>query len=228
MKKKPLLDFLRNYICLLKISILTSKANYARGLFFYSILSVFVISLFLLATLFYVTNEDALLYQDLMKKHYMSSNRSSFLNTKQKRSVVHKEIWLTKENSRHKIDIESPYSEIVIVNQAHTSTIQEKLKNANLVIQEKLYFNLDKPMQEIRHLSAEEATFSYQDRLFIASNVALSSFSCPGHSLPKKLNSEFLTMKGQASKVYFNVDQTTFDLNAKDLKANFFPTKDAL
>lgn len=189
-------------------------------------LLLFGLGIFLLVDLFYVTKEDQLQYQALLKKAYMPATNRSFLNVKQERIGVHKEIWLSKSSGRHEIHVESPYSEIIIVNQDMHATIQEKLKSAHFVMQDKLYFEQGKPIQDVRRIFAESANFSYQDRLFIGENVSLSTFSCEGHRLPKKLSQESLTMKGKASKIYFNVNDEAFNFNAKNLKANFYPKSD--
>jgi hypothetical protein len=78
-----------------------------------------------------------------------------------------------------------------------------------------------KPMQVIRYLQADEATYYYKTDEFVAQQVALSRFAVPGHQLVELHEGKPL-MNGVAEKVEFSLAGKDLNFKAYQLKATFF------
>ena len=62
------------------------------------------------------------------------------------------------------------------------------------------------PMQRIRYLEAEEATYSYKTSRLLADRVKIYRYILPGHVLPNSLSGEIPQLKGYAKAVEFSMD----------------------
>lgn len=79
-----------------------------------------------------------------------------------------------------------------------------------------------KPVQVIRFLEANEASYFYQSDLFKASNVAITRFIAPGHKLQDSWKEKELLMKGIADSVDFSLNGKDLNFKAMKLKATLF------
>lgn len=99
------------------------------------------------------------------------------------------------------------------------------LKNANPALTES-FVDLEatslKPMQVVRFLEADEASYFYQSDLFKASNVMITRFVAPGHELQKTWKEKQLLMKGIADSVDFSLNGKDLNFKATKLKATMF------
>lgn len=78
------------------------------------------------------------------------------------------------------------------------------------------------PMQLIRYLEAESATYYYKDDLCTAREVSFSRYAAPGHQIGKDLQLEKLLMKGIADKIEFSLSGAHLNFKAHGMQASFF------
>ncbi len=81
-----------------------------------------------------------------------------------------------------------------------------------------------KPMQLIRLMKAETASYYYKTELFLADKVAISRYAILGHELPNSLKNEKLLMKGTAAQVHFFLNGKDLNFQASQLKASLYGT----
>ncbi len=81
-----------------------------------------------------------------------------------------------------------------------------------------------KPMQIMRYMEADTASYFYRTDRFVADNVQITRYLIPGHLLATSFDKAKVLMKGVASTVEFSLDgQVNF--KASKLKANFFTNR---
>jgi hypothetical protein len=78
-----------------------------------------------------------------------------------------------------------------------------------------------KPMQNLRRIDADTATFNYKDNLFIANDVLLSRYIADSHHLDPDLSREETSMVGEAESISLSVTKTPVQFKAEKLKAVF-------
>lgn len=99
------------------------------------------------------------------------------------------------------------------------------LKNANPENDESFVaFDLAqaKPMQIIRFMEADKASYFYQFDLFKASDVTITRFVAPGHQLQESWKDKKIMMKGVADSVHFSLNGKDLNFKATKLKATMF------
>lgn len=78
-----------------------------------------------------------------------------------------------------------------------------------------------RPMQVIRYMEADAATYYYQTDRFTAENVKMSRFIAPGHSLVELSKDLKPFMSGVARSVEFSLVGNDLNFTAYHMKANF-------
>lgn len=78
------------------------------------------------------------------------------------------------------------------------------------------------PMQIIRYLEADTASYHYKKDLFVADNVRISSYAVPGHELVETMDPKKTLMKGTAKAVEFSLSGKDLNFKAHQLKATLF------
>jgi hypothetical protein len=81
-----------------------------------------------------------------------------------------------------------------------------------------------KPMQIIRYMEADTATYYYQTDHFIAEHVKVSRFAAPGHALLESINGLKPMMSGIAQSVEFSLVGKDLNFTAYQLKATLHST----
>ena len=84
------------------------------------------------------------------------------------------------------------------------------------------------PMQLIRYMQADKATYDYASQLFVAEDVKLWKYKLEGHEPPSALEQTDFLMSGTARSVEFAFKGEKFDLQAHSLKATFDPEREML
>lgn len=79
-----------------------------------------------------------------------------------------------------------------------------------------------KPMQLIRVMEADHASYYYKTDQFVADKVKIARYAISGHDLPKTLKKEKILMKGNAAKVQFFLNGKDLNFQATQLKASIF------
>ena len=78
------------------------------------------------------------------------------------------------------------------------------------------------PMQKLRFLEAEKATYYYKTNVFVAQEVKLQRFVAKGHDLVETVEGLEPNMKGVAQAVEFTLSGKDLNFRAHHLKAKFF------
>jgi hypothetical protein len=78
-----------------------------------------------------------------------------------------------------------------------------------------------KPMQNIRYMEADAATYYYQNDHFVAERVKVSRFAVPGHKLIESVKGLHPLMTGIAQAVEFSLAGNDLNFTAYQLKATF-------
>lgn len=78
------------------------------------------------------------------------------------------------------------------------------------------------PMQHMRFLEAESATYYYKSDRFVANQVKVTRFTVPGHQLIQNIEGLKPTMKGLAKSVEFSLADKELNFKAYQLKATFY------
>lgn len=79
-----------------------------------------------------------------------------------------------------------------------------------------------KPMQRIRYLEAEAATYYYKSEQLVAEQVKIFRYTMPGHKIPTSFLNKKLEMKGVARSVQFSLSGGELNFKARNFKASFY------
>lgn len=164
--------------------------------------------------------KDIAMYEELLQSSNPLKKDDSLACSQQKRLKVCKRIWYQDKTPLH-ILIESPESELFLLQQDNLFEITEKLKSVACVMQEELYYVDGKPMQKVRYLEAERACYHYHSHLFIAEDVKLWKFELEGHAPPESLEHQFPLMSATAQTVEFTLKGEKLDFTAHHMRAIF-------
>jgi hypothetical protein len=82
-----------------------------------------------------------------------------------------------------------------------------------------------KPMQIIRYIEAEEASYYYQSGKFVADQVKIFRYEVPGHTLIEPMKNNDLIMKGTAQSIEFSIMDKEINFKANQFKASFFSSR---
>jgi len=153
---------------------------------------------------------------------------------KQYRKGVNKHVLFSEAEGRKQFRLSSDESDLVFSYIGGKSSAVEYFRGVSCDVQEELYYTLSDgrelkksssglkmrhggalwvddgteevtPMQRIRHIDAETATYFYTKDLFAAEHVNLSRYFIPEHKLPTFTEEVSPMMQGQAKAVQFSV-----------------------
>lgn len=182
-----------------------------------------------------------------------ATNAATPFQTTQTHRKTNKEILFTARGQRLQLIIASKDSTLVVDRNSKSTDLIECMNHVDCYMQEELYYLLPdgqevkknqsgewiskdsgepitfpkttklKPMQCIRYLDAEKASYCYQTDHFTAENVTISRFKTEGHRLKitKGLEKTELLMTGFANSVEFSLGEENILFNAHQLKATF-------
>lgn len=195
--------------------------------FFLSItlLGVGIVMYFALC-IFNTTPNDALLLSEIQQTSQGISLTPAHVDVKQERTGIYKEIWQVDGTDRKMVKIQSPSSKVILKEENGHFKMIEELSDCKCWMQEKIFYKQSTPMQELRHLKAQKACFSYDDHSFTAQQVFVFRYLAKGDSLPKYEKGLTLLMKGNAKEATFKVKDGGFSFEANKLKATFYSDAD--
>lgn len=146
----------------------------------------------------------------------------SQMHIKQERKNIYKEIWQVEGKTRKMIKIQSPASKVLIQEREGVVGLVEELSSCQCWIQDKLFYDKEQPMQEFRHLKAQNASFSYDSKLFTLQEASFYRYLAKGFHFPKQEKSALLLMKGTAKEARLQLQDSGFHFEADHLKATFY------
>lgn len=167
--------------------------------------------------------------------------------TQQHRHAV-KDIWFTDKGQRLHICLSSADTELVLDHKDDSAEIVEHMYDVQCFMQEELYYVLPdkreviyqpngqlrlrrgdntipfdsttlKPMQLIRYLRSEVASYYYKTDHFVADDVFVSHYSVPGHTLINSIEGLKPLMSGLAQSVEFSLNGNDLNFKAYQLRA---------
>lgn len=185
-----------------------------------------VVALFWLFQLVYVRQSDVTRYFTRIEKLQKLSEQPLFSTAQQTRKQVRKELWISQPNHtrlQHWIDSESSILTLQ-PSKGRSLDVIEQLFHISCTMQEKIYPESGRIMQQIRILQAEEGTYLYKKQSFVADSVYLSLFRLPGDLLPKNTHSYTPFLKGKAKDITFSIHGNTPQFEARNFQATLKPT----
>ncbi len=196
--------------------------------FSFVILFIFAISLlFIKINVFKTSQEDLKVLNELQRTSLGEVDDATFLDVKQVRFGVYKEIWQTEGLDRKMIKISSPSSKVVVKDEEGHLKLIEELKDCKCQIQEKILRNASSINQEFQDIKASQASFCYDNHSFILENLTIQKWKAPGATLPLKEKGGILLMKGQAKKATFKLQDQNFSFLLDRCKATFYTENEA-
>lgn len=170
----------------------------------------------------FVRKSDFELLQKMFEYKEIASSYA-LPTTQQFRYNVCKDIWFAQEDhSQLHYRISSQSSLITLIPVKNKFEMVESLQNIRCWIQDKLFHPLEsqKPMQQVRYLEANQGTYHYTNQEFQASDVMLSLFHLPGHTLsPQSLDKKQAFLKGIAENVSLVFCEKSPQFQAEKFKA---------
>jgi hypothetical protein len=185
-----------------------------------------LIVLYFIFFLFKTGPEDLVKLKELQLCSQGDVSATSFVDVKQYRKDIYKEIWQIDGLDRKMVKIQSPTSQVIVKEENGHLKMVEELSDFKCWMQEKIFYSQSKPMQELRHLKAQKASFSYEDYSFLAQQVFIFRYQAPGLTLPKYDKGLTLLMKANAKEATFKVKDGGFSFEANKLKATFYSDTD--
>ncbi len=224
--------------------------EFRRSFLWPAIASVFLasVSVFLYFLCYSSTNHEA--YQKILDESTLNAKEFHGTTKQQRRQVV-KDIWFTRDNMPLQLHLSSADSELVFEHEGAGSAIIEKMMDVVCYVQEELYFVLDdgsevikdasenwvmkdspetvmqegdprlQPMQRIRYILADCATYHFQSGLLVAKEVRLSQYAIPGHTLVNSVEGKKATMSARAESLEISLLSRGLSFNAKKMNATF-------
>ena len=142
--------------------------------------------------------------------------------TKQMRSGVVKELWITEGDKRLHYRIESPRSVLTALPKGNTFELTEQMQGIKCFFQEKIEHaeETGELSQQLRFIESREGTYTYADHRFNAEQVFLALFRLPGDRLETNLDLSTAFLKGVAKEVTLSLSHHGPSFHAKKFKAH--------
>lgn len=203
---------------------------------------------FLYSNLYSDINHEA--YQNVIKVA-SQGEKDMQGTTSQQRQLVAKDIWFTRENNPLQLHLRSADSVLVFEHHGNRSEIVEKMTDVICFVQEELFYLLNedievirntsgklvwrdfpdkevaeddpqlRPVQKIRYIESDNATFYLNTGLLVAHEVHLSQYVLPGHKLILSIEGKTPLMKGRAESLEISLLSKGLTFNAKKMTATF-------
>ncbi len=84
------------------------------------------------------------------------------------------------------------------------------------------------PMQQVRYFTANQASYHFKNRTFLANDVTIYVYKTPGHQLTLTYNPENTIMEGTAESAEFTFFHETPSVKMYNLDASFYSKKGLL
>ena len=145
-------------------------------------------------------------------------SKTGFLSVSQKRLKVTKDIWFSQDdNSRLHHRIKSKSSLLVL--KPHG----EELNQIHCLMQERIYYNNELPMQQVRLLKASSGEYHFSEKQLLSQGVSISIYKLNTHSLPQEILSTLPIFSGNAENISLTTSGKTPEFQAKGFMAHIYP-----
>ena len=140
-----------------------------------------------------------------------------------RRFDLRKDLYFTKGSGRLQMSLKSASAELNLERQGGKNAMIEHMRDVTCYMQEEVSHAIpNRPMQIIRQLKADSATYHYQKDLFIAENVQITRYLIPGSELVESLEGGKLLMTGLAKRVEFSLKGSEPNFKAHQLKSSIY------
>ena len=142
----------------------------------------------------------------------------------QHRTGVVKEVWTTEGDHRLLLRIICDSSILEFT----ASEVIEHMQGVSAIQQEKLYLDGDQPMQELRYIEANEASYHYRSGLFVAKEATLTKLRAEGHAPIASIEGLDPMITGMARSAEFQLKGDGLDFTASQLRATVYTDRGLL
>ena len=151
-------------------------------------------------------------------------SKTGFLSVSQKRLKVTKDIWFTQDdNSRLHHRIKSKSSLLVLKPHGEKLKLIEELNQIHCLMQERIYYNNELPMQQVRLLKASSGEYHFSEKQLLSQGVSISIYKLNTHSLPQEILSTLPIFSGNAENISLTTSGKTPEFQAKGFMAHIYP-----
>jgi hypothetical protein len=167
---------------------------------------------------------DLVQYEEVLRKARPEEMTAALHQPgQQERRVVYKDLWIVDGDERLHFQLACDTSTLEFDVEGSRSKIIEHMRGVKGIIQEKLYTD-DKgqPMQELRYLVAEEASYDYHTNRFVAGEATLTRFRTTGHDMIDSTQGLEPIITGTARSAEFTLADGGIDFKAHHLKAKIY------
>jgi len=171
-------------------------------------------------TVHFLLNRPAL---HVPKLDLKASKKETAYPTKQMRSGVQKDLWVTENGVRLHHQMSSPRSILTAYPKGDNFELVEEMQGMRCYLQEMLP---EENRQQIRLIKSSAGTYSYSTFHFDAHQVFLALFELPGNELQTHFNLDDAFLKGVAEEVTLKFAESSPNFNAKKFKAQIRPKQD--
>ena len=141
----------------------------------------------------------------------------------QEREVVYKDLWIIDGDQRLHFQLACDSSTLEFDVDGSRANIVEHMRGVRGIIQEKLYHDAaGRPMQELRYLVADRASYHYNSNLFVANEATLTRFRTEGHAMIDSPDGLEPILTGTARSAEFKLADGGIDFHAHHLKAKVY------
>ncbi|VHO04011.1 hypothetical protein [Candidatus Rhabdochlamydia sp. T3358] len=151
-------------------------------------------------------------------------SKTSFLSANQKRLKVTKDLWLAQDdNSRLHHRIKSKSSLLVLKPHGGKLKLIEELDQIHCLMQERVYYNNELPMQQVRLLEANSGEYHFSEKQLLSQGVSISVYKLNTHTLPQEILLTSPIFSGNAENISFTTSGKTPVFQAKGFIAHMYP-----
>ncbi|MDQ5956250.1 MAG: hypothetical protein ACH349_06925 [Candidatus Rhabdochlamydia sp.] len=151
-------------------------------------------------------------------------SKTGFLSVSQKRLKVTKDIWFSQDdNSRLHHRIKSKSSLLVLKPHGEKLKLIEELNQIHCLMQERIYYNNELPMQQVRLLKASSGEYHFSEKQLLSQGVSISIYKLNTHSLPQEILSTLPIFSGNAENISLTTSGKTPEFQAKGFMAHIYP-----
>lgn len=166
--------------------------------------------------------------EEILTSHHSTPKNEEKYPSKQMRSHVSKDLWITdEEKGRLHHRIECPRSILTAIPAGNKTELVEQMIEMQCFFQEKIEKTEEGTFQHIRFLQSNEGTYHYSSHLFDANAVFLALYEMPGETLVKTLDPKTAFMQGVAGNVTLSLSEGAPNFHAEKFKAHIRPQQEA-
>ncbi|MCH9611465.1 MAG: hypothetical protein S4CHLAM81_09490 [Chlamydiales bacterium] len=130
------------------------------------------------------------------------------------REGVTKRMW-----GKQQCQLASDKSELFFFSHDGEVELLEELDAICCLIQEECFERDGKPMQLLRKIEAQKATFNYNSQTLTARDVLIWSYEIPGHTAPQTIECEPI-MQGRAQTLTLQLQGKQYDIEAREFQGS--------